>query len=547
MSRTILCALTAAVLTLLSVALMLVRQHVLGDELRRPHGPGAWKVTLAVRGTSLGNARVAVATPLDLDHQQLYSDAYESEQLFPKAPEARHPERRVVLWSQRGGAPDGPFRARCEFHVAVEVGRPNAAMTHTTSGLYAAPRPGEYLGGDNQTGANHEAISAAARRLAAEAEGPRNQHDIAEVLYRFVAQEIKNDPVDGPSAGAVECLANKHGDRLAKSRLLLALLRNRGIPARLVTGVALTKGSEQRPHYWVEAWLASYGHWLSMCPFYQHFGRVPSTFLVFGFGEKPLVRGRHVKDLDFAFLVERLPASDPNAAGVSPIKRLFMNLSLLVLPPAERRLVEILLLLPVAALIICIFRNVIGLNSFGTFAPALIGLAFHDLHSLPGILVFVTILLIGWLMRRVLDRYHLLQVPRVATMLTLIMIVLISAVVAANVYGAPTTRYISLFPMIILCGMVERFWTLETEDSTRASFRTLFQTMLIATVIALVLSRAEIVQHMFRYPETLGLIMAAQLLIGRYTGYRLLELFRFRDFLKPPGGGDHPWAIDSEL
>ena len=110
MSRTILCALTAAVLTLLSVALMLVRQHVLGDELHRPRGPGAWKVTLAVRGTSLGNARVAVATPLDLDHQQLYSYAYESEQLFPKEPTARHPERRVVLWSQRGGAPDGPVR-----------------------------------------------------------------------------------------------------------------------------------------------------------------------------------------------------------------------------------------------------------------------------------------------------------------------------------------------------------------------------------------------------------------------------------------------------
>ena len=38
---------------------------------------------------------------------------------------------------------------------------------------------------------------------------------------------------------------------------------------------------------------------------------------------------------------------------------------------------------------------------------------------------------------------------------------------------------------------------------------------------------------MFSYPETLGLVMAAQLLIGRYTGYRLTELFRFRDFLKP--------------
>ena len=57
--------------------------------------------------------------------------------------------------------------------------------------------------------------------------------------------------------------------------------------------------------------------------------------------------------------------------------------------------------------------------------------------------------------------------------------------------------------------------------------------MLISTVIALVLSSTGLVQHMFRFPETLGLVMAAQLLIGRYTGYRLMELFRFRDFLKP--------------
>jgi hypothetical protein len=57
--------------------------------------------------------------------------------------------------------------------------------------------------------------------------------------------------------------------------------------------------------------------------------------------------------------------------------------------------------------------------------------------------------------------------------------------------------------------------------------------MLISTVIALVLGLEPVVHHMFCYPETLALIMAVQLLIGRYTGYRLMELFRFRDFLQP--------------
>src|SRR6202011_3978392 len=127
-------------------------------------------------------------------------------------------------------------------------------------------------------------------------------------------------------------------------------------------------------------------------------------------------------------------------------------------------------LLPIAALIVCVFRNLIGVGTFGTFAPALVGLAFRELQSLPGILVFVSIVLVGWGMRRLLNHYHLLQVPRTAFMLSLVVIVLITAIVAANFQDLPATKYISLFPMVILTGMIERFWTLEEEDGTSSSF-----------------------------------------------------------------------------
>src|SRR5262249_43935252 len=140
--------------------------------------------------------------------------------------------------------------------------------------------------------------------------------------------------------------------------------------------------------------------------------------------------------------VEKVACEDPAAATAPALRRFFRAASLFMLPPPERRLVEFLLLLPVAALVICVFRNLIGLNSFGTFAPALVGLAFRELHSLPGILVFVSILLVGWLLRRLLDHYHLLQVPRVSLMLSLIVVVLIGCIVAANFKDLPATKYI---------------------------------------------------------------------------------------------------------
>jgi hypothetical protein len=532
MSRTTLCILTAAALAAASLGVMALRRAALGDDPGRPFGPGRWTVTLSVQGTSLGGARVMTATPLDLDRQHVLVDRYHSDELTYKPPEARHPQRRQVSWTQRTGAPAGPFHARCSFQVAVEMAHPNALMARMARGLYTPPGPGEFLDLSPVAGPGAERLGELSRTTTAGLDDPV---DVAEALYHFVDREIGNEPsLGGTPAGAAECLAAARGDCGAKSRLLATLLILRGVPARIMTGLALTKGVEQRAHHWVEAWVQH--RWLPMCSFYHHFGHVPSTYLILGCGDDPVVRGRNVKDLDYAFLVEHTPTGDLPAEGASPLQKVFREISLFALPPAERRLVEVLLLLPVAALIICVFRNLIGLSSFGTFAPALVGLAFRELRSLPGIFVFVSVLLVGWLMRRVLDYYHLLQVPRVALMLTLIMLVLIGGVVGANHFGASLTTYVSLFPLVILTGMVERFWTLETEDSTAASFRTLFSTMLIATAIALVLSLNAVVQHLFRYPETLGFIMAVQLLIGRYTGYRLTELLRFRDFVSPPRG-----------
>jgi hypothetical protein len=146
----------------------------------------------------------------------------------------------------------------------------------------------------------------------------------------------------------------------------------------------------------------------------------------------------------------------------------------------------------------------------------------------------VAILLVGWLMRRVLNRFHLLQVPRTSLMLSFVVFTIVAFVLVAHRQNLQATRVISLFPLVILTGMIERFWTLEEEDSTRASFFTLLNTLTIAACISLVVSRQFLVGHLLRFPETLGLIMAGQLLLGRYTGYRLAELYRFRDFLREP-------------
>ena len=227
-------------------------------------------------------------------------------------------------------------------------------------------------------------------------------------------------------------------------------------------------------------------------------------------------------------------SADGVTANPGAIPHFFEAISLQSLPAPDLQLVELLLLLPIAALMICIFRNVIGLNTFGTFTPALIGLAFRDLHRWSGILVFVGIILAGWLMRGLLHRLHLLQVPRTSLLLSFVVVSLIGFVLLANRLNFQTSRLISLFPLIILTGMIERLWTLGEEDNSRASFFTLMNTLAISACIALVIGRPFLIRNLLRHPEATGLIVAGQLLLGRYTGFRLTELYRFRELMNSP-------------
>jgi hypothetical protein len=549
MSRTTLCILTAGLLAAGSGAVMVTRHHVLGADVKLPVDTGTWKATLVVTGKAAGEARLFTTTPLDFGRQHVLHEACKSDELTARPPEARNPARRQVVWVPLPGR-EGAFRAQCEFYCTTSMAHPTVAMTERADVLNAAPQPGQYLQSEAGIESDDPDVAQLARDRAAKLTRPADQ---AEALFQFVDQDVANDPtIPGRTGTAADCLRRQHGDARAKSRLLAALLRNRGIPARLVTGLALARGREQTAHVWVEAWLRD--HWLPMCSLNHYYGRLPHTYLVFGYGDLTLVRGTGIRNLDYRFLVERV-GGQPAQTTPEPslARRVLMFCSFHDLAPTEQRLVEFLLLVPVAALIVCVWRNVIGIGSFGTFAPALLGLAFRELHSLPGILVVTSIILTGWLVRRVLDRYHLLQVPRQAVLLTLVVLMLIAAVVLAAHRDIPATRYVSLFPIVILTGMIERFWTLETEDGTGTSFRTLLCTMLIAVSISLVLSLHAVLAQLYRYPETLGLLMAAQLLIGRYTGYRLTELYRFRDFLdelppppdvisvKVPGAGRSPF------
>jgi transglutaminase-like putative cysteine protease len=536
---------TALVLAVVSVTLAGVRRYVLGPDIDGRRG-AAWKVTLAVEGRLTSpDATVAVRLPPDFRGQHILDERFQSKELITRMPRGKAGDRRELVWRRAPMSGKGEQSFRLGYSFRCVLDRPRRHGSHQRA-LDDAPNPGEALAPSARIQSDAEVIRVRASDLVSESlTAPVDQ---LRALFDHVSRYDSEPSLEPMSAE--QCLRQGSGDSGGKSRLLVALCRNRGIPARLVSGLILGSTREQGLHHWVEAHVND--RWVPMCPTYRYFGTrlFPRHYLVLHLGDDDPVRCSGAR-IQFGFAVQdlrQMPAVNEEAAAavssfLAPLKAFLLQMSLYHLHPAEQHLVKFLLLLPLAALIVSIFRTLIGVPTFGTFSAALLGLAFIDLRGLPwGLGIFVLTVLAGWGMRRLLERFHLLQVPRIAAMLTLIVMLLIGVIVAASQAGVAATHFISLFPLVILTHLVERFWTIEAEDGTVSSFRTLLGTLVVAVTVSVCLAPEAVAVWMFRYPETLGLVLAAQFLLGRYTGYRLSELYRFRDLLQddPPAVGGMP-------
>jgi len=189
-----------------------------------------------------------------------------------------------------------------------------------------------------------------------------------------------------------------------------------------------------------------------------------------------------------------------------------------------------LLLLPVGGLAVSLFRNIIGLQTFGTFMPILIAFTLRETSLGLGLAMVFGVLAIGILTRVLLDRLHLLMVPRLSILLCIVVLV----VVVMALWGRSLDRSDLfsgvLFPIVILTMLVERFSITLAEEGMREALVKAGWSIAIAIAVY-PLFRSLFVEHlMFGFPELLFVIMGVLVWTGAYTGYRLADLIRFRSF-----------------
>lgn len=319
------------------------------------------------------------------------------------------------------------------------------------------------------------------------------------------------------------------GDR-GDARLVQAViqvLNQAKIEALPVQGVYLKQDNRAEL-----AWLLAVYNgqtWLYLDP---HTGTVglPKHFLVWHYGAEALFDVTGGNKPQFTFTVSPTPMNALSAAktrGLQANSNL-MRFSLLELPVSVQETYKVLLMVPIGAFLILLLRNFIGLMTFGTFMPVLIALAFRETEVVWGVVLFSLIVSFGLLVRFYLDGLRLLLVPRLAVILTVVILLMLFISIMGQSLNLGSGLSVALFPIIILTMTIERMCITWDERGAYEALKAGVGSLFAAVIIFSVMRLAALQYLIFAFPELLFVLLALILMFGQYRGYRLSELFRFK-------------------
>lgn len=514
---------TAIAFVLLALGLITYKVVALGYEVWPQPAPDRWSVQVEIPLEAREEeSTVSFFLPVDGPTQRIYDERVDAAGMgFFIRPENGNRIGMAV------GRPDE--RAMLSYRFSVRtVPRPADPLPEEIPALGEgeARHFAGLLASTPTIQSDSEVVASLLQELAID---PTNRARALRDIHAFIVKDVETtEGKEGPQ-DAVSVLLAERGGSLGKARAAVAMLRAAGIPARVVAGVPLVDWGRGEVHHWVEVRLD--GRFWPLDPIGGSLGFLPEERLRLHVGDDPTVQGASpTSNYRISMLRERETQYQLYRRRISDSDRLLDKLSLYTLPVHAQLVFRVLLLVPLGALVVAVFRNLIGVPTFGTFMPILIALSLRESGMLWGLLLLGTVICLGWFGRHLLDRAQLLMVPRLSFLLTLVILIIAGVMVLAEHAGLHRAISSAALPIVILTMTIERLAIALQEEGPENAAKMVIGTLVVSVCGFLVMASDQLQHFVFTFPEIHLVTLAVLLLLGRYTGYRLSEWARFRAF-----------------
>ena len=314
--------------------------------------------------------------------------------------------------------------------------------------------------------------------------------------------------------------------------LLVNLLHMANVPARIVRGLHLEDGRRRQPIVdMIEVYNGD--QWQLFDPRTGQSGN-PEAFFLWQRGAKSLldVMGGSNSDVKFSIISQQIPTRDLALAQATRDQAALIDFSIYALPLEAQNAFKIILLIPIGVLVVLFMRIIVGLRTSGTFMPVLIAMAFLQTQLVPGLVIFTSLVSIGLWIRSFLSQQNMLLVARLGAVIIVVILLMAAMSILSWKLGITQAMTVTFFPMIILAWTIERMSILWEEEGPRDVLKEGGGSLLVATLSYLCMSNPIVEQLTFNFPELMLTLLGIVLLLGQYTGYRLLELQRFYPLMR---------------
>ncbi len=309
---------------------------------------------------------------------------------------------------------------------------------------------------------------------------------------------------------------------LLRSAYFATLCRLAGIPAKVLGGIQPAPEGGTGILFWTEVRVGNF--WI---PFY------PGTPLQNGMRKAGLVLGATPGEIRFLLATQEQimwTARRPDHTEQMPSLLDAPKVAALTGLPLSKLM--LLLMLPLAVLVVSIFKNIVGVKTFGIFLPALIALTLLETGFMAGVLLFTAMVMAVACVYRPLSYWGIQHNTKIALMLT---IVVLSALIAVRLLAA--TDWVDaatplFFPIVILTIVSERFAVKAEEENMKSALMLYGSTMMVTALVYLIISSESIQQFVLHHPESIITVAGIKLLLGRWTGIRITEYYRFYNLAK---------------
>lgn len=225
------------------------------------------------------------------------------------------------------------------------------------------------------------------------------------------------------------------------------------------------------------------------------------------------------RGLEYKMLDDRASAS-----WLLPISR---TMSYFVSRGVSQSVLFLLLAVPFITFLIAFARQVVGVRTFGVYAPLMLTLSFILLGLKFGFVVFAVVLVVSYLIRLLFDRVELLYIPKISLLLSALSLSFFLVLGVAIEIDAQTNLALAVFPMLVMSTVSEKFLSAQSEGGLKSAVQIAGETVIVSLLAFGFVQWTWIQNSILAFPEIILLPIIGCVWIGRWTGLRLTEYFRF--------------------